>query len=121
MFLGAAFWFAAANAVRIGSSLGIFGQITSIVSFVVAIPISWLAVRLIIKVVDLKIEQIVPGISLGLAVATFCDGIAITWMSGLYGTEPAQIMLGAAWILWGIFTFTLGGYIEVYRREYHNN
>jgi hypothetical protein len=110
-------WFGAALCVHIGSPLGIFGPITSLISFAVAVPISWLSVRLTIKIVRLKIHQIVPGISFGIAVATFCDGIALTWGSWLYGSDPAQTTLGAAWILWGVFTFTAAAFVEAYRRE----
>lgn len=119
--LGVAFWVAAATGVRIGSTFGIFGPIASLISFAAAAPICWLSVLLIIKVAQLRADQIVPGISLGLGVATCCDGIAITWASWLYGSDPAQIALGAAWILWGVFLFTAAAFAEAYRQGYRTN
>lgn len=117
VFLGVVFWYGAATAVRLGSPLGMFGPVNSLVSFAVGIPICWLSVLFSIKIAQLKAHQIVPGISLGLAVATFCDGVAITWLAPLYGTDRAQISLGAAWILWGVFAFILFAFIETYRQN----
>jgi hypothetical protein len=109
-------WFIGAMSVRIGSPLGLFGPTASLIAFAAAIPIGWGSVLFIIKVAKLSANQIVPSISLGLAIATFFDGIGITWASWLYGTDLAQIALGAAWILWGIFAFTAAAFVEAYRR-----
>jgi hypothetical protein len=43
------------------------------------------------------------------------DGLAITWASALYGSDPKQISLGAAWILWGVGAFTASAFFEAYR------
>jgi hypothetical protein len=110
-----ALWFIAATAVRMGSPLGMFGTTASALSFAVAIPVSWVSVKIIIKVCNLSPYQIVPGISLGLGIATLCDGLAITWASALYGSDPKQISLGAAWILWGVGAFTASAFFEAYR------
>jgi hypothetical protein len=109
-------WFIGAMCVRIGSPLGFFGPIASLISFAAGIPIGWVSVLFIIMVAKLRTNQIVPSISLGLAIATCCDGIAMTWASWLYGTDLAQIALGAAWILWGVFAFTAAAFVETYRR-----
>jgi hypothetical protein len=110
-------WFAAASAVRIGSPLGMFGPTASIASFAAGIPIAWISVVLIVKMLKLLPGQIVPAISLGLGLATCLDGLAITWLGSLYGSELAQITLGAAWILWGVFTFTAAAFFEAYRQS----
>ena len=54
--------------------------------------------------------------ALATAAATFCDGIALTWFRGLYGTDPERIVLGAAWILCGAGMGLLLGYVEAGRR-----
>jgi hypothetical protein len=111
-----AIWFIAAMCVRIGSPLGFFGPKASLILFAASIPIGWVSVLFMIKVAKLSADQIVPSVSLGLAIATFCDGIGITWASWLYGTDLAQIALGSAWILWGIFAFITAAFVESYRQ-----
>ncbi|WP_137789145.1 hypothetical protein [Bacillus sp. E(2018)] len=113
---GLAFWFSGAMAVKFGYSVGLFGEMGSLISFALALPVSWLSVLLIIKGAGLKPLQIVPGIGLGLATATFFDGIVLTWGTWLYGTNSDQISFGAAWILWGAFTFLTFAFVEAYRK-----
>ncbi|MEM5014815.1 hypothetical protein WKH31_00890 [Metabacillus indicus] len=116
ILLGMAFWFCGAMAVRFGSGFGWFGKTGSFFSFLIALPVSWISVLLIIKAAKLKAEQIIPGVSLGLLTATFLDGIVLTWGTQLYGTDDGLIGLGAAWILWGAFTFLACAFIEAWRR-----
>ncbi|GAB4192102.1 MAG: hypothetical protein OHK0022_06130 [Roseiflexaceae bacterium] len=110
--LGIAFWFVAALAVRFGSGLGFFGPTASVLAFAAGIPICWLSVRFSKKAAGLAEGQTLPGIAVGLIAATFCDGIALTWGRDLYGTDPALITFGAAWILWGVGLFLLFAYLE---------
>lgn len=114
--LGVAFWFVAALAVRIGSPLGFFGPVASVAAFALGIPICWLSVLFIRKVTTLGTGQTLPGIAVALVTATFCDGIALTWGRGLYGSDPNQVTYGAAWILWGVGFFLLFAYLDDYRR-----
>jgi hypothetical protein len=109
-------WFSAASAVRVGAPLGMFGPLTSLLSFSAGIPIGWISVVLIIKLLKLQREQIVPAISFGLGVATCLDGIALTWATPLYGIDPLHVSLGAAWILWGVAAFTFSAFLEAFRR-----
>ena len=110
--LGLVFWFAAAMAVRIGSTAGFFGTSASAIAFAVAIPVCWLSVLFIKKVARLSTGQTLPGIAVGTMTATFADGIALTWGRGLYGSDPAMTTLGAAWILWGVGLFLLFAYLS---------
>mmetsp|Transcript_11502 Transcript_11502/g.19710 ORF Transcript_11502/g.19710 Transcript_11502/m.19710 type:complete len:289 (-) Transcript_11502:163-1029(-) len=98
---GLAFWFGGAVTCRYLGPLGIFGPWTSILSFVVAVPIIWFAVWLIIETSKLSSNQIVPAAALALASAVFCDSVCLTWARGMYGNDSEDVMLGAAWILWG--------------------
>ncbi len=112
IILGVTFWFVAAMAVRFGSQAGFFGPTASIIAFALGIPICWLSVLLIKKAARLEAGQTVPGIAIGVVAATFCDGIALTWGRELYGSDPAEITLGAAWILWGVGLFLLFAYLD---------
>ena len=114
--LGLVFWFAAAMAVRIGSTAGFFGPGASAIAFAVAIPVCWLSVLFIKKVARLATGQMLPGVAVGTMTATFADGIALTWGRGLYGSDPALTTLGAAWILWGVGLFLLFAYLFDDRR-----
>ncbi len=114
--LGVAFWFAAAMGVRFGSAAGFFGATASLLTFALTVPVCWLAVLFVKKMAKLEAGQVVPGIVVGVVVATFCDGIALTWARGLYGLDAAQVTLGAAWILWGVGLFLLFAYLDDHRR-----
>ncbi|GAC1554291.1 MAG: hypothetical protein NVS2B7_30230 [Herpetosiphon sp.] len=109
--LGLVFWFAAAMAVRVGSTAGFFGTRASAIAFAVAIPVCWLSVLFIKQVARLGAGQLLPGIAIGTMAATFADGTALTWGRSLYGSDPALTILGAAWILWGVGLFLLFAYL----------
>jgi len=79
--------------------------------FALGIPLCWLSVLLSRRLARLKAGQALPGIAIGLVAATFCDAIALTWGRGLYGSDPAQVLYGAAWILWGVGLFLLFAYL----------
>jgi hypothetical protein len=115
--LGVVFWFAAAMTVRFGSAAGFFGPSTSMIAFAVTIPVCWLSVLLIKKIARLNVGQTLPGIVLGTVAATCCDGIALTWGRGLYGSDSTLIIFGAAWILWGAGLFLLFAYLDDHRQS----
>ena len=79
--LGAAFWFVGALSVRFGSGIGMFENVGNVIAFLIGLPVSRISVIIIKKVARLNAEQMVPGVSLGLLVATFLDGIVLTWGS----------------------------------------
>ncbi len=115
--MGLVFWYIGATCVRMGSEIGAFGSKTSILSYAAGFLIGWVTVIILKIIAKLKPNQIIPGCCIGGAVATFCDGIAITWTPWLYGTDPLQISLGAAWILWNIFTLFGAAILVAYRLE----
>ncbi|MEI4460817.1 hypothetical protein SZL87_00125 [Exiguobacterium indicum] len=116
--LGVAFWFVGALSVRFGSGIGMFENVGNVIAFLIGLPVSWISVIIIKKVACLNAEQMVPGVSLGLLVATFLDGIVLTWGTSLYGTDPLLVGRGAAWILWGVFAFLASAFIEAKRMGY---
>lgn len=105
--LGLIFWYLGAISVRVGSALGAFGSYVGLFTFIVGLLIGMLTVLIVKKSAKLSPNQIIPGCFFGGAVATFCDGIAITWAPWLYGNDPVQISMGAAWILWGVFSLNI--------------
>lgn len=114
--VGVVFWFAAAMTVQFGAPLGIFGPVASAALFVVSFPVAWLGVLIAIPVAGLRPGQYVNGVVVGTCSATICDGIALTWFRGLYGSDPELVLLGAAWILWGISAFFAAAMFEAWRR-----
>lgn len=116
IILGVGFWLVAALAVRFGAPAGFFGPSASLLAFGLAVPVCWLSVLFIKKVARLGAGQTLPGVAVGTISATFCDGIALTWGRGLYGTDPEQIIFGAAWILWGVGLFLVSAYLDDQRR-----
>ena len=112
--VGIFFWFVAAMTVRAGGSL--FGGWGSAGMFAAAVPLLWVAVLIIRKLARLQASQLVAGCALATGAAAFCDGIALTWFRPMYGTDSDQIVLGAAWILWGAGMALVLAYVEAERR-----
>ena len=113
--MGLAFWWVGALSVRFLSPLGFFGPTSSVLAFAAAYPVGWFGVWVIARLARLHPAQVVPGIALGTIVATSCDGVALTWVPWLYGSEPSAIVLGAGWILWGAAAFFAAAFFEAHR------
>lgn len=120
VIIGVVFWFGGAVAVRMGEPVGFLGPQASLIAFALALPVGWGGVLIAIAVARLRPDQILPGIAIGTAAATFCDGLAFTWASGLYGKESEYLVFGAAWILWGAFAFFAAAIVEALRRSPKN-
>lgn len=71
------------------------------VGFAVSLPVGWLSVVLTRYVGKLAPRQLLPGVGLVGALAMMIDGVALRWFPAIYGSDPAAIRLGAAWLLWG--------------------
>ena len=100
--LGIIFWFAAAMFVRLADS-AVFTPANPllIVLYVVSIPVT-LALNWIASVVSrVPMQDMFEPAVIMTIIATLLDGVAITWVTQLYGDNPSQVMLGAAWILYG--------------------
>ena len=102
--LGVFFWLAFAIAIKYTPIL--FNQSTTHAAlFIASIPIAWLLVSLLCRLAKLAPHQILTGICIAVGAATLCDGLALTWLSSLYGDNDLHIRLGAAYILWGVGLF----------------
>lgn len=71
------------------------------VTYVAAIPTGPLTVWLLRWLGRLRSDQLVSSACVGLAAATYCDGVALLWFPELYGNDPSHVLAGAALILWG--------------------
>jgi len=114
--MGLTFWLGGALTVKYGAPMGLFGPTASAAAFAAAFPIAWVGVLVIIRLAKLRPGQYVGGVVVGTCAATLCDGLALTWARGLYGSDPDQVVYGAAWILWGAAAFLLAAIFEARRR-----
>ena len=115
--LGIFFWFVFAMAVRFTSGLGLFGGVVGVATFLLSIAVGWLIVILLRRLASLTAGQLVTGVALSTAAAALCDGIVLTWMPTLYGNDPADVLLGAAYILWGVGVLIIIAYILAVRER----
>jgi len=69
--------------------------------FVATLPVAWLSVRLTKVIGRLAPNQLLFGVTVVGAIAMMIDGVALRWFSGVYGSDPRAVRLGAAWLLWG--------------------
>jgi hypothetical protein len=109
--LGVFFWFVFAMAIRLGNELGIFGGAIGAVTFLLSIPIAWFLILGIKAIAGLATGQIMTGLGISSATAGLCDGIALTWMPSLYGSESSAALLGAAYIIWGVGIILILAYV----------
>jgi hypothetical protein len=115
--VGVIYWFMAALFVRYTPEAGVFGRATGVATFVLSVPVAWLGVVILRWAAALQPERIVAGVAFGTGAATFCDGIALTWGRTLYGTDSGHVLLGSAWILWGVGLFLTLAYVEAFRTQ----
>lgn len=115
--LGIVFWFVFAMAIRFTSGLGLLGGAIGVATFLLSIAVGWLIVLLLRRLAGLSAGQLLPGVALSTAAAALCDGIALTWMPWLYGTDPGEVLLGAAYILWGAGVLIIVAYVMAVRES----
>ena len=101
--LGIALWLLFALLIRFSIPTGLFGSAAaSALLFAAAFPLAWLMIRLCQRIAALTPGQIVPGVAVASAAALPCDGVALTWVPGLYGADAASVLPAAAWLFWGV-------------------
>src|SRR4051812_46746620 len=96
VFLGAAFWGAAAAAIRL-SPRGLVDPVRGAIGFVITLPVAWLSVRLTRRLAGLSAETVVRGVALASVVAMLIDGAALRWAPGVYAGDDTVIRFGSAW------------------------
>ena len=99
---GIILWYAAATLLRVLEPTGIFQNDTYMVLLYLAvIPGTLPFVFIVMWVSALGRERIALGYSVATAAAMLCDGIALHFFPGLYGTTSAQLAVSGELILWG--------------------
>lgn len=103
--LGAAIWLGAALLLQMLAPLGVHQGAARVVMYLVIIPGTWPFVLLSMRLAGLVRGQVLPGIGVGLMVATLLDGLALAFAPGLYGGSVADVAGAGAVILWGAGVF----------------
>lgn len=101
MITGVVLWYCAARLIWFIEPLGALRGAGAFVTYLVAIPTGPLTVSLLRRVARLRSDQLVSSACVGLAAATYCDGVALLWFPQLYGNNPSGVLAGASLILWG--------------------
>lgn len=99
---GVALWFGAATLLCAGANAGIYEGWVRVAVYALAVPAFIPFVLLIRPLARLDRRDVAIGVMIATAAATLCDGIALGWFPGLYGTDPAHTAGAGAAILWGV-------------------
>jgi hypothetical protein len=96
-----ALWLGAALLVRTMGTMGALSGWGLVISFVLLIPGTLPAVFLTQKVVGPYMDQLLVGVCIISAIALLLAGIGFSFLPGLYGPEPVQVVAAAGFIMWG--------------------
>jgi hypothetical protein len=112
--LGAIFWFEGVLFIRfLGGHLFVEGNPWLLGWFVASIPLSWVLVKIGATIGQVEGEKLLAATALMTLAAVLLDGIGLTWFQSWYGlVEPGQLLLAAAWLLWGAGLGLAIGYRE---------
>ena len=95
-------WFGAATYIRLGAPAGQFSGTEGLYTYgetaLVTIPLNWLT-RLMVRMPPRAMVQVIAVTS---GWAGLLDGVAMSHFPWLYGSDPANILAGAAWLLWAL-------------------
>jgi len=98
--IGVVFWLLAVLIVHYGVPAGLFDGWSRIILYVVTAALTWAGIVMAGR--SAGWDDLLPAVCVATAAATFCDVAAMTWTPGLYGSNPARVLSGAIWILWGV-------------------
>jgi len=73
----------------------------SALSFITAVPLGWLSIRLVRRLARLARSQLIAGAALVAAVAMMMDGLALRFFPWVYSNDPDVLRPASAWLLWG--------------------
>jgi hypothetical protein len=111
--LGATFWFIFLLLIRfLGGYLFIDGNPWLLFLFVSSIPLAWVLVKGSAMIGKVKGEKLLMATALMSITAMLLDGIGLTWFQAWYALEATQLLLAAAWLLWGVGVSLAVGYWE---------
>jgi hypothetical protein len=103
IFLGIIFWLNAALIIRFcGTFVFSEGNILLPVFFLVAILITIITIFILKHISKLRYDQLFKPLTIMTIIATFLDGIAMTWFRSLYSQSYEVSFFGSALILWAV-------------------
>jgi Family of unknown function (DUF5367) len=111
--LGAAFWFIFLLLIRSwGAYLFINGNPWLPCLFGLSFPLAWVLVKISAAIGQVQGENLLTAIVIMSITAMSLDSIGLTWFQNWYDLEPTQLLLVAAWLLWGLGASLAIGYWE---------
>jgi Family of unknown function (DUF5367) len=103
VMLGMAFWLEALLCIRWGgASLFVNDNPWLVLWFIASIPIAWCLVTASAFVSKVSDDDLLTAVVIMALTASSLDGVALTWFPDWYGLAPAELLLAAAWLLWGV-------------------
>jgi hypothetical protein len=101
--LGIIFWFEAVLFIRFwGDRLFFNGNPWLLLWFGASIPIAWVLVKTGATIGKVEGTEVLTATVLMSITALLLDGIGLTWFPNWYGIAPTQLLVAAAWLLWGV-------------------
>ena len=101
--LGAAFWLLAALLVRfVGPVVLAEVSFRTLLLLAATVPLTRTFIQTARRLGRLSPPEVYDSVVVMTTIATLLDGLAIMFYPALYGSSPRLVMLGAAWILWGV-------------------
>ena len=101
--LGVFFWFADALFIRFtGVELFHLGSNWLIGLFLATPFAGWVLIKTCLAVTGIPEEEALSPITILCSTGLLLDGIAISQYRWLYGDTLEHVLLGAAWLLWGV-------------------
>ena len=104
LVLGTVFWLLAALFVRFFGAYFFAGQTLRLLGlYAASAPLSWLLFQQPTQWLGrFSPPALYDSVVVMTGIATLLDGVALTFWRPLYGDSPTIVLLGAAWILWGV-------------------
>ena len=101
--LGVFFWLADAIFIRYtGVELFHFGNAWLIGLFIATPLAGWVLIKTCLAVTGIPEEEAIAPIAILCATGLLLNGIAFSQYRWLYGETVEHVLLGAAWLLWGV-------------------
>jgi hypothetical protein len=100
--LGIIFWFVGMMTIRIIGPVAFTPNNPLVpVAYLASFPMLFGAIYVLSLVSRIPLNQMLQPTVIMTFAAIFIDGVVIAWMPEAYGADTYQVMIGAAWLLWG--------------------
>jgi hypothetical protein len=97
--LGAALWMVGVVSAHLGAPFGMFAAGFAPALLLGTVPVVWLTLRLVGRVAGGRMP-VLEAVALTSLPALLLDGMAFTWMPGVYSASVFDQRQAAAWLLW---------------------